>query len=578
MKFLYTFLFLLCTAFLFGQNWQWAIEFDTKKGASASSIKFTTTNQIIVSGVIGDTAHIGNITLFPPSNSNNYGFVAKLQNDGIPVWAKPIYVNKGNSAQNFIYHFHSAPTPDNNLVVSSHFAGTIVLGQDTLVEGTTGATFIAKLDSMGNYLWAKKFGAPEVPGSNAMQLSPPAVDNLGNIYQACTFSTYNDSAYFETDTLIGSNGGIYIVKFNANGEEQWVRQCGGQNGWNRTYDLKTDYFGNVYLTGAMSWLAVFGQDSFQVNNTRTASYLTKLDANGNFLWTRMQGATTKNDVSGQIGSTTYGVGIATSEFMVSLTGHFMDTVQIGGQTLSPLCGNDYCNNFFLASYDQDGNPKWVRQAPVTVSGSSGGNILADPNGNLFVGGHFFNNLSFDGHSVASIVMAQRHDRFLAKFDTSGTCQWLINFDNDDNGFVMDAACPYSNIIVGFSWKGSPGNFQAVGLSNTTQREFCIASLDAGYNCQIAISSGAEESNNESMLKVYPNPVIDFITIIPNSGTMDGIIKIYDAMGKPILITEAKDLNTVSIPVSHIAEGVYFIQCQSIKGTQSKPIAFIKKRG
>ncbi len=78
--------------------------------------------------------------------------------------------------------------------------------------------FITKMDSIGNFLWAKTIGGYGQEISGQM-----AVDEIGNTY----FSGYfYDTAYFGCDTLVAHNPYFFTAKYNANGNCLWVRYGG----------------------------------------------------------------------------------------------------------------------------------------------------------------------------------------------------------------------------------------------------------------------------------------------------------------------------------------------------------------
>lgn len=563
---------LLISTISTAQTWQWATHLGTAKDDAIGSIKISISDQIILAGILGDTLQFGNNLLVPPPGNYRYGFVGKCLSDGTPVWGRAIYTNKGNSAQNFLFGFTVSATPDNGIVLSSHFADTMILGNQTLVEAA-GGTFVGKFDSSGNLLWARNFGQPNVPGSNSMQLSPNAVDVDGNIYLACAFT---NTARFESDTLTYPNGTIYIVKYNKDGEEQWVRQCGPSNGWTRTYDLQVDYSGYLYLTGTISKDAVFGTDTLSVPPTRSIAYLAKMDNAGNFLWARKGGATTRNDVVGQIGSTTYGTSIATGDAdRVYLTGFFMDTVQFGNQSLQPLCGNDYCTNFFLAAWDKSGNFKWVRQSLADNSGANGIDLLTDLPGNVYVAGGYFDQISFDGHTVSTDPAVISPDGFIARFDTNGMCQWMIDLNLRTVGMQLEARCPSADILVAHGWKGDPGDLGGLGLPFTTDYQGIIAALATDYDCMIT-GTHTTQTGVANRLHLYPNPVSNMLYVtIPEGYEKNSRLYLYNAPGQIILERSVTE-GTMEIPVSTLNPGHYQVKVRQ----DGKPVMqghFIKMK-
>ncbi|MFN0215905.1 MAG: T9SS type A sorting domain-containing protein [Saprospiraceae bacterium] len=563
------YLFLLLTLLSFScsaqaQNWLWATQFGTPKSDPLTDIEFTASGQLLLSGIFGDSIQIGSSQLIPPGNYG-YGYVAKFQNDGTPIWGKSIFTNKGTSAQNFFFRFNVAETPEQEIVVSSHFANTMILGSDTLKE-VNGGTFLTKLNSSGNQLWARNFGQPNVPGSNAMQLSPHVVDSDGNIYIACAFT---DIATFKTDTLNALNGSIYIVKFDKNGEEKWVKQCGGTYGWARVYDLKIDTDASLYLTGTISDNAHFGTDTLSVPAYRNITYLAKMDKNGNFLWARKGGPTDPVLLPAQTGSSSYGVGIGLGADLVYYTGFFEDTSKFGNQIVYPLCGHEYCGNFFLVAYDKLGNFKWVRTSNQ-ANRSSGSNLVSDVNGSVFIVGSFQNSIGFGNHVVTSNGI---NDYYIAKFDSSGHCNWLINFGFELNPPQLAVNCSSSGIYVGSSWTGSAGILASLGLPFTNNYQAFIAVLSSDFECPAVYSE--EPTSRVSPLLIYPNPVENSLQFELDASYANTSIHIYSTLGSLVGTWLAVE-GTNSIELVNLPQGPYFlVVVENNTGIKHAAVPFLK---
>ena len=68
--------------------------------------------------------------------------------------------------------FGISTLPDGSSIITGWFTGTASFGSTTLSAADANEIdgFVAKLDSNGNYLWAKKFGGggtdESIPGSN----------------------------------------------------------------------------------------------------------------------------------------------------------------------------------------------------------------------------------------------------------------------------------------------------------------------------------------------------------------------------------------------------------------------------
>ena len=149
--------------------------------------------------------------------------------------------------------------------------------------------FVLKLDSVGNFLWAKTFG-----GANydvGYQLS---IDAFGNIY---TIGSFEGTADFDPGpgtymlTSVG-NYDIFVQKLDPNGNFLWAKAFGGTL-QDESYSMEVAQ-GNVYITGGFSGTVDFDPGAGTYNITSKGgfdAFLQKMDLNGNFLWAKTFGGT-----------------------------------------------------------------------------------------------------------------------------------------------------------------------------------------------------------------------------------------------------------------------------------------------
>lgn len=91
---------------------------------------------------------------------------------------------------------------------------------------------------------------------------------------------------------------------------------------------------------------------------------------------------------------------------------------------------------------------------------------------------------------------------------------------------------------------------------------CEATGTPYYNV-IVNTTGISEPEVETLLKIYPNPVSNFLNI--NNNTGESILKasIYDLQGKLI---QQLDPNSSILDIQNLNAGLYLIQIQTIKNT------------
>ena len=171
-------------------------------------------------------------------------FISKLDSDGNFVWAKQIS-GVGDDSGNSI-----ALDSNDNAYIAGYFSGTADFnpGDDvyelTPEDGTD--AFISKLDSDGNFVWAKQLGGGINDSANSISL-----DSNDNAYITGYFSGEINHGLGENVHEIISEGGmdIFIEKLDSEGNFAWIKQIGG-TGKDSGNSVKVDSAGNnIYTTG-----------------------------------------------------------------------------------------------------------------------------------------------------------------------------------------------------------------------------------------------------------------------------------------------------------------------------------------
>lgn len=189
-------------------------------------------------------------TLYSINNQSDI-FILKLDKDGNYKWAKSA---GGSSSGNNVGGDIDVNELGEIFVTGWYYGTTCSFGTYTLTNadasGINADFFICKMDSLGNFLWAKKTGG--TGDDRAISLS---IDKLSNILVTGTFRNNID---FDPGTgtfnlNAGNNNAIFIQKLNTNGGFEWASQIG----YGTTYDYNS---GNsifikeesVLLTGSIS--------------------------------------------------------------------------------------------------------------------------------------------------------------------------------------------------------------------------------------------------------------------------------------------------------------------------------------
>jgi hypothetical protein len=154
-----------------------------------------------------------------------------------------------------------------NVYTTGFFSGTVDFdpgaGTANLTSAGSDDSFISKLDSGGNYVWAKQLG-----GISAELAIGISVDSSGNVY---TTGTFQGTADFDpgagTANLTSAGGDdSFISKLDSSGNYVWAKQL-GSTGADVAYGVSVDSSGNVYTTGFFSGTVDFDPGAGTANLT-----------------------------------------------------------------------------------------------------------------------------------------------------------------------------------------------------------------------------------------------------------------------------------------------------------------------
>jgi len=300
-------------------NFLWA------KSFGGPSYEYSTSSCVDDFGNIYTTGRLYGTADFNPDLSLNVNltsageedvYVQKMDADGNFLWAKRF----GGTSTDLA---HSISVDNSgNIYTTGSFRSTVDFdpgpGMANLTATITGSDiFVQKMDSSGNFLWARKFGAPlaDYAYSNC-------VDALGNVYTTGTFTgTGGDFDPGVGSANLTSAGGedIYIQKMDASGSFVWAKRIGGPY-QDISYSICADALGNIYTTGKFDETADFdpGPGTYYLTSIVGRDiFVQKMDASGNFLWARAFGGLSSDetgrsvrvDASGSIYTTGFFQGV-----------------------------------------------------------------------------------------------------------------------------------------------------------------------------------------------------------------------------------------------------------------------------
>lgn len=233
--------------------------------------------------------------------------------------------------------------------------------------------------------------------------------------------------------------------------------------------ITTDAAGNVYTTGVFSGTADLdpGPGTFNVTAVGAGdAYISKLDANGNFLWGKAVGGPSQENPFGIT---------ADASGDVIVCGTFAGTVDFdpGAGTLNLTSVG--ASDGFVMKLDASGNLAWATSIGNTLNEAVNA-VSTDAAGNVYAVGYFTGTIDFDpGAGTNDMTSAGGEDGFVVKYTPAGALTWarklstagadrLVAIDVRANGFVYAVgfftgtiAAGELNTLFNFPIPGQGGN-------------------------------------------------------------------------------------------------------------------------
>lgn len=310
--------------------------------------------------------------------------------------------------------------------VTGKFQNTLAIGDTSLVSAGIADIFIAKFDPMSNLVWARQAGGPlEDQGIEI------GIDSMGSVYAAGRFE---GTAQFDTVTAVSSgNVDIFVVKYDANGNFQWVNILGGSRD-DRCRGLSVTPEGYCYIGGRYRLSTKL--NSFILTGVgEEDAFVAKLNVTGEVLWAQTFGGIRK-DFGEDV--------VADQDGNVYITGSYFQFIVFPDTTLDNLGDEE----IFLAKYDTDGNYIWSRSF-----GSSerdyGEALSVDEYGNVLVSGAFSGTGIFGKDTIYSEGLM---DMFLIKVNPDGDVLWAFGAGapiNNDVSWANSYDGRGNTIVVGW---------------------------------------------------------------------------------------------------------------------------------
>ncbi len=545
-------------------------------------------------------------------------FVVKYNSDGDFIWAKRMGGAKNDDKGYDLYIDDEA-----NIYVTGEHTDTgdfdpgpntynLASGYNNAFEYFASNIFVCKLDSAGNFIWAKSLGSED--GYDIGY--GVAVDNEKNVYLSGKFQGDADFDPGSGTATVTSNGSydMFICKLNAAGDYVWAHGFGNSRGSEQAINIAVDTSGHLYITG--DYEGTIDMDPSSATNSITAVrsdvFVAKYSDAGDFIWARsFEG----NDYD-----------FAEDITLDSRGNPFVIGFFPRGIDLDPGTGIDNYtsngdNDIFIAKLDVNGNYKWGK----VIGGTGmdvGKGITVDGSGSVYAAGYTQNTVDFDPNAgvfnqtsngdwdfyVQKLICVDTNSFTLAieicddvytynneTFTTSGIhsliatnmagCDSTTFINLNLKGKVIKPVITVDGFSLGtaMSYTAYQWYKDGVLIPGATSENYEV-SENADYTVIVFNANGCTDTSDvytvtnvgvedlnfiKSRISIYPNPATDVINISAPVAVQAAITRIDGGVVK--LVDNARQIS-----VKELANGMYLIRITDKNGNLLKVEKIVKQ--
>ncbi len=422
-----TLLFVLITASVHGQRWNWAVSAgDGSNVDQCYGIATDSQGNVYWAGSVRGTSQFGCGTI--TTGSNTAGVLAKYDAAGTCLWVRSVLVTFDDALA-----YDIAIDAQDRIYITGSYNGTADLGNGiTLASYVGDDIFVARYDVDGTCLWARRAGSSSNDEARGI-----AVSADGDVF--ITGFVGGFTVRFDPLQIASNNQRqIFVASYDSTGVLNWAKISTGlgQAKSSRGISVAGD---RLFITGQFGF-AIGEFDGLPVSTTSNTgkAYVLACDLDGNALWANSYAS---GDHEG-MGITADTLG---NVFMV---GRLWGSLFLPDDTLTSVSSND---DFMILKFDADGNYQWGKSTGSAQRDLSW-RAAADGRGNVYVAVQILNTVDFFGTSITS---AGGEDIVILKMDGDGDVVWAQRA----GGFQRDvplsihrrSVAPHQLYFGGYYW-------------------------------------------------------------------------------------------------------------------------------
>ena len=421
----------------------WNFRVNTSTQTWVEGVSFDASGNTYLGGHIGASDTFGGLNV--PFQYERDPWIGKVDSNGNWQWVRSVGTSAWSGTQAV------ATDAQGNSYVTGFIYGSATFGSTTVGGAGWYDAFLAKIDTNGNWLWAKSVGGSSSDFGRAV-----CVDDQGNVYWTGDFvGSVNIGG-----TALTSNGGgnlngggeVFAAKLDSNGNYLWAVSAGSSSG-EQPFDITADSDGNAYLACRVSGVPTFGSISppFQGG---LDGVVAKINSQGQWVWAK--------SIAGVGGDASTGIALGANNRLY-VSGSIGGVASFDGQ--NPFGANGV-NQAYVAELDTTGNLLDL----ALFQNLSIGDVVSSQSGDTLIGGTFSGAVHYFG---ASYQPSGSSDLFVALYQSGS-----------------ELNTPPSNLST-----VAPLTIAENQPIGTVVGEFNATDPDAGANLTYHLVSGAGDGNN-----------------------------------------------------------------------------------
>jgi hypothetical protein len=507
-----------------------------------------------------------------PGSSYNDIFIAKLDPNGIVLWAVQAYGDSADAATSIV-----CDSLGNVSITGYTYSPILSFGTQSITNSSLENMFVAKYDNSGNILYAIN----NLLGySNGTAIS---ADMYGNTY---VLGEYNDSVfaigsyYIIPYSFMGWTPDLFVLKLDVTGNIAWLKGIGGTD-YDIAKGIAADQLGNFYVTGSY-FSNDMNFDGIVLQNHSVGGddfYIARYDTDGNAQWAKQfdyssgSGEALTCDLQGNA----YVAGL-----------FYEDQTIIGADTLTLADVNAY-SDIFITKYNHLGSAEWTLTA--TGQGYETSYGLAAGNAIYITGNYSSPTMDF---GTLQLSNSGNTDAFLARIDAGCNAGFYLYPDTNLLHNYIAVNTSTGNGPVTYTWSWGDGTFDTGPYPTHTYADsgyydICLTITDSsGCSSTYCDSSAFLLRRTNSMVTITVNPsfttavnnIAEVIPVIvypnPSSGSFTIslpakrlIIQLYDSSGREIYSIEHN--GAFFRNEEKLAPGIYYLRITGSGFMQGKKI-------